>query len=101
MEKRLTLCAFALTVAAGCGGDSDPGQACNQLVEAFSNAWARCGMATYESAKQTWSQAFSGCAPNSVDQGLVDQCSSELQTADCNFIKGGRNPSGCNGVLAH
>lgn len=100
MVKRFSSWGLALAVAAGCGGDPDPGEACNQLVEAFSNAWARCGVATYDSAKQTWSQAFSSCAPSNVDQSKVDQCSSELQSADCTLIKGGRSPSDCAGVLA-
>jgi hypothetical protein len=93
--------AFMFAFAAACGGDPDPGEACNQLVDAYSNAWVRCKGVTYDSAKQTWSKAFSSCAPSNVNQGQVDQCSSQLQTADCNLIKNGGNPSGCTGVLSH
>jgi hypothetical protein len=100
MKARILSLGCAVVLAAGCGSDSDPKQACNELVDAFSNAWARCGRMTYEAAKQNFSTQFSSCNPSSVDQAKVDQCSADLGTADCAVIKNGGTPASCQGVLA-
>jgi hypothetical protein len=58
MNRRLALLLLPIVCAAACGKDDDPKKACDQLVESFSSAWARCGRSTYEAAKQQFSSQF-------------------------------------------
>lgn len=98
MKRRIVWLLLPAALGTACGNDSDPKSACNQLIDAFTNAWVRCNKSP-ATARQTWTQAFSSCNPSTVDQARVDQCSGELASADCNFINGGRSPASCNGVL--
>lgn len=85
--------------AVSCGGDDelDPKEACNQMVDAFTNAWVRCNIEV-TTARQTWTQAFSSCNPNSVDRARFEQCKADLNSADCASVK--NLPASCKGVLA-
>lgn len=97
MSRILSLLLPVVFVAA-CGDDElDPKEACNQIVDAFTNAWVRCGRDAAQS-RQTWSTAFKDCNPNSVDRAKFEQCKSDLATADCNVVTSG-SPASCNGVL--
>ena len=98
MHLRIVSVACAVALVAGCG-DPDPKEACNQLVESFASAWARCGKMTYEAAKQQFSSNFSSCNPSTVDQAKVDQCSSDLNSVDCSLINGNGFPTSCTNAL--
>jgi hypothetical protein len=98
MKRHIVPVLFAVLFVQACGGDElDPKEACNQMVDAFTNAWVRCGREATAS-RQTWTQAFSNCNPNSVDQARFEQCKSDLATADCNVVTSG-SPASCKGVL--
>ena len=98
MKHRIVGLLLPVVLVAACGDDEvDPQEACNQIVDAFTNAWVRCGKDPATSRK-TWTQAFSGCNPNNVDRAKFEQCKSDLATADCNVVTSG-NPASCNGVL--
>jgi hypothetical protein len=99
MKRRIVGLLLPVVFVAACGGDDevDPKEACSQMVDAFTNAWVRCGKDPAFSRK-TWTDAFSGCNPNSVDRAKLDQCKSDLTTADCNIVTSG-SPASCNGVL--
>jgi hypothetical protein len=98
MTRRIVSLLLPVVFVAACGDDQvDPQEACNQMVDAFTNAWVRCGKPA-AMARQTWTQAFSGCNPNSVDRAKFEQCKSDLATADCNIVTTG-SPASCNGVL--
>jgi hypothetical protein len=97
MKRRIVGLLFPVVFVAACGDDEiDPQEACSQMIDSFTNAWVRCGKDPAVSRK-TWTDAFNGCNPNTVDRAKFDQCKSDLATADCNAVMTVL-PS-CNGVL--
>ena len=98
MKRRIAGLLLPVVFVAACGDDEvDPQEACNQMVDAFTNAWVRCGKDP-NTSRQTWTKAFNGCNPNTVDRAKFDQCKSELSTADCNVVTTSA-PASCVGVL--
>ena len=100
MGNRIARLGFVVALVTACGSDAaDPQEACNQMINSFASAWSRCGVTTYDAAKQVWTQAFGGCSPSNADQSKIDQCSNDLNTADCNLIKNRASPASCKDVL--
>lgn len=98
MKRRIVQLLLAASVVPACGDDEvDPQEACNQIIDAFTNAWVRCKKDPATSRK-TWTDAFSGCNPNTVDRAKFDQCKADLATADCNIVTSSA-PGSCVGVL--
>jgi hypothetical protein len=98
MKRRIVSLLLLVVCVAACGDDEvDPQEACSQIVDAFTNAWVRCGKDA-AMARQRWTQAFSSCNPNSVDRAKFEQCKADLATANCALVTSG-SPASCNGVL--
>jgi hypothetical protein len=98
MKHRIVGLLLPVVFVAACGDDEiDPQEACNQMVDAFTNAWVNCKKDPAVS-RQTWTNAFKGCNPSTVDRAKFEQCKSDLATADCNTVTTSVLAS-CKGVL--
>jgi hypothetical protein len=89
----VTLTAFFSGI--GCGGGAAESD-CDKLVDAYARAWQRCGRATYDDAKKTWSDALMCSKASSSNSGQVDMCANALATFDCTAITNGNSPSQCS-----
>lgn len=90
---------LALAVAGCSKGSGSSSEACAELVDGYARSWQRCGRDTYDSAKQTFSDAFNCSAAKSFDQQKVNACLADLESESCTAVKSGTSPASCTNAL--